>query len=461
MKLAMKTVINATVCLTLPIMLSACAGFSRDGGLDEVRSLTHKDVRVHSASDAGLQQQSQDLLAQPLGVDEAVQYALWNHKGLQADIAALGIAEADLVQAGRLPNPGFNMLYTRNNGEYKIEQVFGFNILAFATMPMAKAAEQRHFDAAKQRLSLQVLQLAQSVRQAWVEAVAAEQSLIYAQQVMQSAEAAAELARRMHAQGNWSKLEQAREQSFYADAALDFAHARDLQMQSREHLSRLLGLGDSARFRLPQRLPDLPQAETELLQVEQQAFSQRLDLQARKLELQALAKQLGLTRATRFINVLEIGPARVLEGRRGEAYKKGVALGFELPIFDSGAARVKRAEAVYSQALEATAQATVDAESEVRLAYQQYRLRHEMATHYQQEIVPVRQRILQESQLRYNGMLLSAFELLSEARGQIHSVNQYINALRDFWLAEAALTMSMQGPASMSPSAQASSGRGE
>lgn len=452
---------KATVWLCLPLLLGACSSFSRDGGLDEVRTLTRQqlgpELSISTSADASLENRKQALLAQPLPADAAVQFALWSNKNLQADIAELGIAEADLVQAGRLLNPGFSMLYTRNNGEYKIEQIFSFNILAFATMPMAKAAEQRHFDAAKRQLSLQVLQLAQAVRQSWVEAVAAEQSVHYAQQVMQSAEAAAELARRMHEQGNWSKLDQAREQGFYADAALEYANARALQLQTREHLSRLLGLGDSAGFSLPQRLPDLPVAETELLQVQQQAFMQRLDLQARRLELEALARQLGLTKATRFINVLEIGPARVLEGRRGEAYKKGVALGFELPIFDGGGARVKRAEAVYTQALEATAQATVDAESEVRLAYQQYRLRHEMAMHFQEEIVPLRQRILQESQLRYNGMLLSAFELLSEAKGQIHSVNQYINALRDFWLAEAALTMSMQGPAAVT----ARNGRGE
>lgn len=442
----------AMLCVVvISSLLSGCATFSRDGGIDDVQSTVaqrlKQDVALNGADKAIAQQRVSELLAKPLGVDEAWQLALLNNRGLKAGLAELGIAEADLVQAGRLPNPRFSMLYTRHDGDYKIEQSFTFNVFALLTMPQAKAVEQQRFEQAKREVSLQVLALAQATRQAWVEAVAAEQSSLYAAQVMQAAEAAAELARRMYQQGNWRKLDQAREQGFYADAALEYAAAREHQRMARERLSRLLGLGNSDLFTLPPRLPDLPVAEDDLLQVQQQAFLQRLDLLARRAEVDALAKQLGLSKTTRLINVLDIGPARVLEGRRGEAYKKGITLGFELPLFDWGSARVKRAEAIYTQALERTAQTAIDAETEVRAAYTRYRVRYEIARHVQDEVVPLRQRILQESQLRYNGMLVSAFELLAGAREQIGSVNQYINAMRDFWLADASLAMATMGPA--------------
>lgn len=343
----------AMLCVVvISSLLSGCATFSRDGGIDDVQSTVaqrlKQDVAFDGADKAIAQQRVNELLAKPLGVDEAWQLALLNNRGLKAGLAELGIAEADLVQAGRLPNPRFSMLYTRHDGDYKIEQSFTFNVFALLTMPQAKAVEQQRFEQAKREVSLQVLALAQTTRQAWVEAVAAEQSSLYAAQVMQAAEAAAELARRMYQQGNWSKLDQAREQGFYADAALEYAAAREHQRMARERLSRLLGLGNSDLFTLPPRLPDLPVAEDDLLQVQQQAFMQRLDLLARRAEVDALAKQLGLSKTTRLINVLDIGPARVLEGRRGEAYKKGITLGFELPLFDWGSARVKRAEAIYT-----------------------------------------------------------------------------------------------------------------
>ena len=434
-------------------LLSGCATFSSDGGMDEVhaavRQRLKQEVMLADAQGSELRQRLYELSAQPLGIEEAVQYALLSNRSLRAGFAALGIAEADLVQAGRLPNPRFFMLYARHDGDYKIEQSFTFNVFSLLAMPQARAVERQRFEQAKRETSLQVLALAQKTRQAWVTAVAAEQSSLYAAQVMQAAEAAVELARRMQRQGNWNKLDQAREQGFYADAALEYAAAREQQRIAREKLASLLGLTDSTRFTLPQRLPDLPASEEDLLQVQQQAFLQRLDLLAMRDEVDALAKQLGLSRTTRFINVLDIGPARVLEGRRSEAYKKGITLGFELPLFDWGGARVKRAEAIYTEALERTAQMTIDAEAEVRAAYVRYRARYEMARHYQDEIVPLRKRVLQENQLRYNGMLLSVFELLASAREQVGSVNQYINAMRDFWLADAGLTMAITGPVAL------------
>ena len=52
--------------------------------------------------------------------------------------------------------------------------------------------------------------------------------------------------------------------------------------------------------------------------------------------------------------------------------------------------------------------------------------------------------------LRYNGMLIGVFELLADARSQIAGVNGYIEALRDFWLAQADLDMALIGKPTLS-----------
>ena len=255
-----------------------------------------------------------------------------------------------------------------------------------------------------------------------------------------------ELARRMAQAGNFSRLAQAREQVFYADAAALQARARQSATASREQLGRLLGVrGDRAAFRLPERLPDLPKAADERADIEQLAMQQRLDLQAIRLQLEGVGRSLGLTRTTRFVNALELGPARVLEGARDEPYKRGYEIAFEIPLFDFGAARVARAEALYMQAVDRAAEAAVNARSEVRASYQAYRTAHDLARHHRDEIVPLRQRISEESVLRYNGMLASVFELLADARAQIAGVTGAIDALRDFWIAQSDLEMALVG----------------
>ena len=453
------------------VFLMGCATFSPDGGFNAVeliaRERLDKEVKwIKNETDAGeVRAAVRKLLSGPLSADAAVQVALLNNRGLQASYAELGIAEADLVQAGRLPNPRLSYLRTRFDDEFNIESVIAFNIFALLTRPLAARIEARRFERAKLEVAAEILRVAAETRKAYFSAVAAEEAARYMDQVKNSAEAGAELARRMRAAGNWSKLNEMREQAFYAETAAGLARARQAVDAERERLVRLMGVwGSDIRFKLPERLPELPKSVREPDQVEALALAQRLDIEAAKRDTESLAESLGLTRTTRVINALEFGVARTTE--TPEPRKKGYEIGVELPLFDWGGARVAKAEAIYMQAVHRVADAAINARSEVREAYMAYRTTFDLARHYRDEVVPLRKRISEETLLRYNGMLASVFELLADAREQVRGVSAYIEALRDFWIADADLQMSLSGrgsgaivrtkaPASAAPAAPA------
>ena len=435
------------------LLLGGCATFSEDGGFSSVESIAkdrlNKDVKwIKSDADADDAQATvKKLLANPLSVEDAVQIALLNNRGLQATYAELGIAEADLVHAGRLSNPRFAYLNVRSSDEIKIERALTFNFMQLITMPLAIRLERRRFEQTQLRVAAEVLQVATQTRKAYFNTISARQTASYMEDVKTTAETSAELARRMARAGNWSKLTQAREQVFYAETTAQLARAKQNAVVRREQLTRLMGLwGEETQFKLPERLPDLPKAPNELKDIESVALKQRLDVQAMKRDIEGLAASLGLTKATRFINVLELGPAEVREGNA--AVKRGYEISVELPIFDWGGARVAKAEAIYMQALNQAASVAINARSEVRESYTGYRTAFDLAKHYRDEIVPLRKLISDENLLRYNGMLISVFELLADAREQIVSVNAYIDALRDFWLAEAELQIALTGKSS-------------
>ena len=432
------------------LILTGCATFSKDGGLDAVSTLTRERTgltvqREKSAEDAKAAQSSIDqLLARPLTPDTAVEVALANNKGLQAAFAELGISEASLVQAGRLRNPGYSFGRLRGGADAEIERSIMFDFVGLLTMPLRSNIEARRFEQATLQAALQAVQLAADTRTAYFTAVAAQQSAQYAEQVAIAAEAGAELAQRLAKVGNWSKLNQAREQVFHADATTQLARARHNATAAREQLARLLGVwGANTAFKLPDRLPDLPQAANEVANIETQAMSQRLDVQMARLDAEATASSLGLTRATGFINVFDAGYAN--KSQSGLPRENGYEIVLELPIFDWGDARVARAEAAYMQAVYRTADAAVRARSEVRASYSAYRTTYDIAKHYRDEVVPLRKKISDEMMLRYNGMLASVFELLTDARDQVNSVNTAIEAQRDFWIAETALQASING----------------
>ena len=435
-------------------LLGGCATFSSDGGFASVqrdaKTRLGKDL-VLAKSPADLQDISArvaELLAQPLTLDAAIQLALLNNRGLQATFQELGISEAALVQAGRIPNPGFSFGRVTRGDEIELERGLHFNLARLLALPLIKPMEARRFEQTQAMVRMSVLSTAAETRKAYFTALAAQETANYTEQVMRAAEASAELARRMAKVGNFTKLQQAREQGFYADAALNLARAQQAQNASRERLTRLLGLwGAQTQYTLPQRLPDLPQEPNAQADIEQLAISQRLDVQAARLDTQQTAKSLGLTRTTRFINVLELG-LKHNTSNEGPV-QRGWEIGFELPLFDWGDARVARAESIYMQSLHRAAETAINARSEVREAYGNYRSAYDIARHHRDEIVPLKKRIAEENLLRYNGMLIGVFELLADARSQIASVNGYIEALRDFWLAQADLEMALVGKPSL------------
>ena len=457
--------IRLTAVAMAGLVLTGCASFSQDGGFDSVDKLTKDRIGQSPSYQRSADQADSaatrvaELLKQPLTADAAVEVALLNNKELQASYADLGIAEADLVRAGRLANPSFTFGRLSGNGVVEIDRAVVFNVLGLLTMPLAKQVEQRRFEQAQLQAAYESVGAAAEARKAFFEAVAAQQLVGYYAQVKAAADASNDLAKRMVLAGNFSKLAQMREQSFYSDAVTNLAKARHQAVAAREALVRALGLsGEQLDVKLPDRLPDLPAAPAKPKDAEQTAMDKRLDVLMAKRSTEATAKSLGLSKATRFVNVLHMGYQN--KSATGEALSQGYEIELELPIFDFGSARVARAEATYMQSMNRTAAVAIKARSEVRESYSAYRTSYDVAKHFRDEVVPLRKRISEENLLRYNGMLASVFELLAESKEQISSVTGAVEALRDYWVAEtnlqAALTGRSPGPApSMGPSTAA------
>ena len=430
-----------TIIAAASLLLAGCASFSPDGGFDKVAQLTQERTGQsvalqRSPEDAQTaQNRVAELLQAALTADAAVEVALLNNRGLQAKFGDLGIAESELVRAGRLKNPSLSFGRMSGGGGIEIERTVLFDILGLLTMPMAKEVGQQRFEQAQYQAAYDAVSLAADVRRAYFDAVAAQELAKFYEQVKETADVSNELAKRMLQAGNFNKLAQMREQAFYADATAQLARAQHQAAAQREKLIRLLGLyGEQLNFRLPQRLPELPKQVLEPQNAEQTAMDKRLDVQMAKRAAEATAKSLHLTNATRMVNVLDVAYKNKSES--GAPRANGYEIELELPLFDFGSTRAARAQATYMQAVNRTAEVAVNARSEVREAYSAYRTAYDLAQHYRDEVVPLRKRISEENLLRYNGMLIGVFELLADAREQVAGVTGYVQALRDFWVAE-------------------------
>ena len=417
--------------------------FARDEAGSEVRWLRSDAEREATRAEVDR------LLAQPLAIDDAVRIALGYSPAFQSLLAEAAVASADATGSARIGNPVFTFERLFRSGaegrELDIGRSLGISLFDLLFLPAR--LEQAEFRQQQTRLqaSIALLSTVTEVRQAWVDAVAARQVARHREEVATAAGTAAELARRMQATGNFSRLQRAREQALAAEETANLIRARQNATAARETLIQRLGLTPSQAqaLRLPDQLPALPEAPMDEATAGAALLESRLDVRIARTDLDRTAKSLGLTRVTSVVNGLHV--AGVRNSETGESTQRGFEVELPLPLFDFGDAARASSEARYLSAFNRTLEVANNASSQVRVAYEGYRSAYDLARHYRSEVVPLRQNITEESVLQYNGMLIGVFELLAAARAQSASVVQAIEAERDFWRAEAALKASLLG----------------
>ncbi|WP_031347437.1 TolC family protein [Thauera terpenica] len=443
------------ISLLAATVLTGCASVAIDENFAEVerfaREQTGSEVRwLRSDPEREAMRAEVDrLLAQPLAIDDAVRIALGYSPAFQSLLAEAAVASADATGSARIGNPVFTFERLFRSGaegrELDIGRSLGISLFDLLFLPAR--LEQAEFRQQQTRLqsSIALLSTVTEVRQAWVDAVAARQVARYREEVATAAGTAAELARRMQATGNFSRLQRAREQALAAEETANLIRARQNATAAREALIQRLGLTPSQAqaLRLPDQLPALPEAPIDEATAGAALLDNRLDVRIARTDLERTAKSLGLTQVTSVVNGLHV--AGVRNSETGESSQRGFEVELPLPLFDFGDAARASSEARYLSAFNRTLEVANNASSQVRVAYEGYRSAYDLARHYRSEVVPLRQNITEESVLQYNGMLIGVFELLAAARAQSASVVQAIEAERDFWRAEAALRASLLG----------------
>ena len=442
-------------CVSTMVLLGGCAGVDFENSLAQTQRETaaftgqgltlattpaQRDTRMASAA---------ALLQSPLSQIDAVQLALVNSPDLQALVAQSWANAASATQSGRVGNPLLSIGRMRMGSELELESALSFGLFDLLSLPQRQQTAKHEVVQGQLRLAADVIQQVTQVRQAWVRAVAAQQRLQYTQQVLTSAQASAELARRMQVVGNFSKLSQARQQAYSADSMTRLALAQNANTAAREVMVRLLGLDDAqaAQMRLPTRLPDLPASAREVAEVNAATRAGRLDVRLASAALDAAFASQGVQRVSSYTDVELTVRQKTKSDDAADTSVTGTGwdIGLRLPLFDWGDAKRQGMQAqtlALAQRLEATVHA---AGSNLRESYAAYRSAHDIARHYQDVVLPLRKTISEENVLRYNGMLIGVFELMVDAREQVGTVLEALDAEQQFWLADAALHAAQVG----------------
>lgn len=395
---------------------------------------TAEDKEVEKAIDA--------LLGRELTADAAVQVALLGNPSLRAEFEELAIAQADLVQAGLLKNPVFSIGRTAWEAEHLSPNIFAGieqDFLDLITMPMRKRVAGTQLEATKLEVGDHVLELARQVREAFYTAQAAEQVGAMRRLVEDAAKTSAELARRQHEAGNMSDLALNNELGLAAQTVLDRRRAEGEAAVTREKLNKLMGVwGPRTAWRVGPRLPELPKEEAPLESLESVAIAQRLDVGAARRNVQALGYALGLAKTTRWTGTVNVA-VEAGRLRHNGRISFGPSVALEIPLFDQRQAQIARLEAFKRQGESNLRALAIDVRADVRSSRARVLTARDIVEDYGKEIVPIRENIVRYSQEQYDAMLLGVYQLIQAKQNEFEAYREYIESLRDYWIARSDL----------------------
>ena len=449
---------NAAVLFFPLVFLSGCTTVSLNAGFPEVGALVEErsglQVFWHNGTD--LDKQAAEklgwLLENKLTVDDAAQIALLNNRELQAIYSDLGVAQADLVQAGLLSNPIFDASIKwpiPGGGRPDLELAAVMNFLDIFYLPLRRRVATARFEEAKTRIGGLVLDFAVRVRTAFYVHQANEQMLELRRTIVQALTASFDVARRLHEAGNITDLDFARERALLEGGKLALRSVEVAVRRSREDLNILMGLwGKQTAWQTDQRLPEIPQQPIQTEDIERVALSRSVDLLHARQRLVSAGEQLGLNKATALIAESHLG---ALGERTDGAWEVGPVLEFPIPLFDQGQARTGRAAAELRRAQQEYYALAIRVRATARAIRDRMEGARDRALYYRDIMLPLQERIVHETQLHYNAMQLGPIQLLRAREQQIETAVAYIETLRDYWLARGDAGQIMNGrlPASV------------
>ena len=386
------------------------------------------------------------MLAEELTVDGAVQVALLNNRNLQATYEGLAVAQADLVGAGLLRNPVFDaeVRFVEGGGGTGLEMAVVQDFIDVLYIPLRKRLAETAFEATKLRVAGEVLGLAGEVRAAFYAFQASQQMLEMRRQVVTATEASYDLSKRLRAAGNTTDLDLFNERALHEQSKLDLRAAEAQLLRDRERLTTLMGVwGESADWAAPGRLPAPMAPEEPADATERRAVERSLDLASARLEVTQAARGVGIAAPFGLLPDADLGAAAEREPD-GE-WAVGPAFSVPVPLFNQGQPAVASAQAQLRRARQLYAATAVQVRSRARAVASDVTAAREQVDYYAEVVLPLRGRILEQTQLQYNAMQVGAFQLLTAKQQQIDAGAAYINALHDYWVARTELDLLRNG----------------
>lgn len=408
-------------------------------GLPELSAVSPHEARVAESARA--------LLAKPLTLDAALRIALANNRRLQAEAEELGVARAELTGAA-FPPIQVSAAYHLNTLE--IDALA--DVLGLFELASRRRAAHAQNDRVRQQVVGSAVRLAAEVEMSFSAMQAELAQVALRQQHFEAAAAAVMVRERAYEAGGGTELELARQLDQRETARALLTRARVELELSRERLGRALGVsGADTAWTVEPAPPELPAAAPALDELELQAVEASTELAMGRAAARERAATVGAARLRRWLPRLGVG-AVAETNDDGDSWSYGPALSLSLPLTGGDTAALRKSEGQLRRAQHELFAQAAELRSSARSARFSALGAYAEAAQLRDVVVPLRQRILDETVRHYNAMNVDTIALLLAQQALVEGQHQLIEATARFAEAMAQVSALRRGVSVAMPS---------
>lgn len=326
--------------------------------------------------------------------DEAIAIALWNNPALQADLTALGLARADVIEAGQLKNPNLTLVFPFSIRVLEAVALWPFD--AIWQRPHRVAAAKLEQDRLSQSLVTNALDLVRDVRLAYADYSMAQ---LRSQVATQASRERSEIAVIINAQFRAGEISELETNASRVEAKLAEEQAARLGYEvtaAKDRLRSLLGFNpNDPAFNISQ--PATPETTRTVAvnasnsapadplgELLKQAFDARPELKAAELAIEAAGQRAKWERS----KILVVSAIAKEYGKGAHGFEQGPGLLIDLPIFHRNKGAISRAEAEIERAAKQLIAARHRVALEVQQAYTQVEQAGESLRQWRSNVLP-------------------------------------------------------------------------
>ncbi len=298
--------------------------------------------------------------------DEAVAVALWNNSAFNATLTQLGMARGDLIQAGLLRNPQFQMFLP--GGTKQLEWALFLPVDAFLLRETRLDISEREVCRIAEQLVQNGLDVVRDVRVAHADLIFAVDRAALANEAVDVRQHIADLTKKQLDAGDISELESTTARIDFLRAQADAAGLQHAVAQAEARLKQLMSIGTWPISLQPVAGdPHLYGSNIELQALIDEATSCRPDLRAASFAVEVAKKRADVSRWQwlRFDLVADANSGGAGNSNFGPGFR------FDIPIFDRNQGGILTADWSVNQAVENYNAVRDQVVMEVQTAYSQ------------------------------------------------------------------------------------------